>query len=76
MTANIAADLLKKLDHIPSASFQSIDSDSIQMRAECTPGTRTQILEMLRPSANRKAVEAGKLESREPTKYFGKLVLV
>ena len=41
-----AIDLLKRLDHIPSASFESTDSD-IQTRVECTPGTRTQVLDIL-----------------------------
>ena len=40
------ADLLKVLEHIPNASFESTDSE-FQSRVECTPGTRTQILEML-----------------------------
>jgi len=46
LITNISVELLKNLDHIPSASFESTDSD-IQTRVECTPGTRTQILEML-----------------------------
>jgi len=46
LITNISEDLLERLKHIPSASFESTDSD-IQTRVECTPGTRTQILEML-----------------------------
>ena len=44
--AHILIELLKRLGHVPGASFESSDSD-IQARVECTPGTRTQILEML-----------------------------
>ena len=46
LITDISIELLKKLEHIPGASFESTDSD-IRTRVECTPGTRTQILEML-----------------------------
>ena len=39
-------ELLKTLGHVPTASFTSTDS-GIHTRVECTPGTRTQVLEML-----------------------------
>jgi len=39
-------DLLKRLEHVVTASFKSTDRD-IRTRVECTPGTHTQVLEML-----------------------------
>jgi len=44
--ASTSSDLLKRLEHIPGASFESTESYH-QTRVECTPGTRTRILEML-----------------------------
>ena len=39
-------ELLDRLGHLPSASFSGADR-GIQTRVECTPGTRTRVLEML-----------------------------
>ena len=40
-------DLLKRLEHIPDASFKSTSSDTAQIHVECTPETRKDILKQL-----------------------------
>jgi len=46
LNIHASAELLKRLGHVAGASFESSDAE-IQARVECTPGTRTQVLEML-----------------------------